>query len=90
MDNKCYIIVLWNDGTPYFYQNNNKVAWCFEHGVKPYKKLGCAINAIKKLTKKYKFDCINVYHILYSTSFSSSDFKQKKFEKNIVHTVNFW
>ena len=84
---KCYIIVLWDNGIPHFYQTNNKVAWCFEHLVKAYVRLGSAINAAKKLGKKYQFDRISIYYIPYSLSFSSSDFVQKKFEKDIVHTI---
>ena len=85
--NKCYIIVLWDNGIPHFYQTNNKVAWCFEHLVKAYVKLGSAKNAVKNLAKKYKFDHISIYYIPYSLSFSSSDFVQKKYEKDIVYTL---
>ena len=49
--NKCYIIVLWNDGIPHFYQTNNKVAWCFEHLVKAYVRYGSAVNAVKRHKK---------------------------------------
>lgn len=85
--NKCYIIVLWDNGIPHFYQTNNKVAWCFEYLVKAYVRYGSAVNAVKKLAKQYRYDHINVYYIPYSATFSSCDFVQKKFEKDIVYTL---
>lgn len=85
--NKCYIIVLWNNGIPHFYQTNNKVAWCFEHCVKAYVKYGSAVNAVKKLAKKYKYDHIIVYYVPYSASFSSRDFIQGKFNNDNVYTL---
>lgn len=85
--NKCYIIVLWYNGVPHFYQTNEKVAWCFEHLVKAYVKLGCAINAAKKLARKYQYDKIDVYYINYSQSFNSSDFVQGKFDKDLAHEI---
>ena len=84
---KCYIIVLWDNGIPHFYQTKNKVSWCFEHLVKAYVKLGSAINAAKKLATKYKYDHIIVYYIPYSASFSSRDFIQGKFNNNNVYTL---
>ena len=87
MENKVYIIVLWHNGTPYFLQTNNKVAWCFEHLVKTYIKLGSAINAAKKLCKKYKYDKICIYHISYLRTFNSSDFVQGVFDKDMVHEI---
>lgn len=87
MYNKVYIIVLWHNGIPHFLQTNNKVAWCFEHLVKAYVRYGSAKNAVKNLAKRYKFDHINVYYINYSASFSSSDFLQGKFDKDIVYTL---
>jgi len=84
---KCYIIVLWHKGIPHFYQTNEKVAWCFEHLVKAYVRYGSAKNAVKRLAKKYQFDHIYVYYINYSQSFSSSDFLEGKFNKDIVYTL---
>ena len=87
MCNKVYIIVLWHNGIPHFLQTNNKVAWCFEHLVKAYIKLGSAINAAKKLSNKYVYDKIRIYHIPYTLSFNSSDFVQGKFDKDLVHEI---
>lgn len=87
MENKVYIIILWHNGIPYFLQTNNKVAWCFEHLVKPYIKLGSAINAAKKLCKKYQYDKIRIYHISYLRTFNSSDFVQGVFDKDMVHEI---
>lgn len=87
MENKVYIIVLWYNGIPYFLQSNNKVAWVFEHMVKPYEKLGNAINAAKKLTTKYQYDKICIYHISYLRTFNSSDFVQGVFDKDMVHEI---
>lgn len=85
--NKCYIIVLWHNGVPHFYQTNEKVAWCFEHLVKAYAKLGYAINAAKKLSRKYQYDKIGIYYINYFQSFNSSDFVQGKFDNDLVHEI---
>ena len=84
---KCYIIVLWDNGIPHFYQTNNKVAWCFEHLVKAYVRLGSAENVARKLCAKYRNDKVCVYHINYSATLSSCDFVQKKYEKDIVYTL---
>ena len=84
---KCYIIVLWYNGIPHFYQTNEKVEWCFEALVKAYVKLGFAINAAKKLCKKYQYDKICIYHISYLRTFNSSDFVQGVFDKDIVHEI---
>ena len=85
--NKCYIIVLWDKGIPHFYQNNNKVAWSFEHCVKPYMKLGSAEKAAKKLCAKYRNDKVCIYHINYSATYSSCDFVQGKYDKDLVSSV---
>ena len=85
--NKCYVIVLWDNGIPHFYQTNNKVAWCFEHLVKAYVKLGSAKNAARKLCAKYRNDKVCVYHINYSATFSSCDFVQGKFDKDLVFSL---
>ena len=84
---KVYIIVLWHNGIPHFLQLNNKVAWYFEHGVKAYVRLGSAINAAKKLTAKYHYDKISIYHIPYSMSFSASNFVKGEFDKYLVHQI---
>jgi hypothetical protein len=84
---KCYIIVLWHNGIPHFYQTNEKVAWCFEHGVKAYVRLGSAISAAKKIGRKYLYDKINIHYINYSQTFNASDFVQGKFDKDIVHII---
>ena len=84
---KCYIIVLWHNGIPHFYQTNEKVAWCFEHLVKAYVRLGSAISAAKKLSGKYQYDKICIYHIPYSASFSSTNFIKGEFDKDIVHEI---
>ncbi len=84
---KCYIIVLWDNGIPHFYQTNNKVAWVFEYCVKAYIRLGSAINAANKLGRKYQYDKINIYYIPYSTTFNSFSFVQGKFENDIVYTL---
>jgi len=85
--NKCYIIVLWHNGIPHFLQTNNKMAWCYFNDTKAYIRLGCAINAAKKLNRKYVNDRICVYHIPYSMSFSSCDFVQGKFNNDLVHEI---
>ena len=85
--NKCYIIVLWDKGIPHFYQTNNKVAWCFEHLVKAYVKLGSAKNAARKLCAKYRNDKVCIYYINYIASFSSCDFVQGKFDKDLVFSL---
>lgn len=85
--NKCYVIVLWDNGIPHFYQTNNKVEWCFEQLVKAYVKLGSAKNAARKLCAKYRNDKVCVYHINYSAAFSSCDFVQGKFDKDLVFSV---
>jgi hypothetical protein len=84
---KVYVIVLWHNGIPHFLQLNNKVAWYFEHGVKAYVRLGNAINAAKKLTAKYHYDKISIYHIPYSMSFRSCDFVEGEFDKYLVHQI---
>ena len=85
--NKCYIIVLWHNGIPHFLQTNNKMAWCYLNDTKAYIRLGCAINAAKKLARKYQYDKIDVYYINYSQSFNSSDFVQGKFDKDLAHEI---
>jgi hypothetical protein len=87
MENKVYIIILWRDGIPFFLQDKNKVAWCFEHVVKPYIKLGSAINAAKKLSIEYQYDKIRIYHIPRSMTFNSCDFARGKFDKDMVHEI---
>jgi hypothetical protein len=87
MENKVYIVVVWNKGIPFFLQTNNKVAWCFEHLVKAYIKLGSAINAAKKLSREYQYDKIRVYHIPCSMTFNSCDFARGKFDKDMVHEI---
>jgi len=82
--NKCYIIVVWDNGSPYFYQTNNKIAWCFEHGVKAYVRLENAKRVSRKLFAKYRNDKVCIYHINRSASFSACDFIQGKFEKDLV------
>ena len=87
MENKVYIVVVWNKGIPFFLQTNNKVAWCFEHLVKAYIKLGNAINAAKKLSREYQYDKIRIYHISYLRTFNTSDFVQGVFDKDMVHEI---
>lgn len=85
--NKVYIIVLWNNGIPHFYQTNEKVEWAFSALVKAYVRLGSAINAAKKLGRKYKYEKIRIYHIPYSLSFSSYNFVKGEFDKYLVHEI---
>ena len=87
MDYKVYIVVVWNKGIPFFLQTNNKVAWCFEHLVKAYIKLGSAINAAKKLSREYQYDKICIYYISYLRAFNSFDFVQGVFDKDMVHEI---
>ena len=84
---KCYIIILWDSGIPHFYQTNEKVQWAFSALVKAYVRLGSAINAAKRLGRKYRYDKIRIYHINYSQSFSSANFLKGEFDKNIVFEI---
>ena len=84
---KCYIIVLWHNGIPHFYQTNEKVEWAFSALVKAYVKLGFAINAAKRLGRKYKYEKIRIYHIPYSLSFNSYNFVKGEFDKYLAHEI---
>ena len=84
---KCFIVVVWYKGAPYFLDSKNELNHFFMRGVKAYIKQGSAITMAKKLSKRYTNDKVCLYNIPYSCRFNATDFMQGRFDDKCVYTI---
>lgn len=83
---KKYFIVGWFAEHPTFYQNNNKLAWFFESGLKIYKNEKNAIKAAERINRRFATDKVLVFKMADDNRIiSSSTIYKGEYNDNLIY-----
>ena len=77
-----YVIATEYDGAVFYYQLDNMFHWFFERGIKPYKRLSCAITMAKKLGAKYNVNEIKILTLEEKKPYTHDELKNMYHDKS--------